>query len=133
MNISDRFNQLAHAVSHQVGHAWTFFAAFAIVVVCGATGPVFNYSNTWQLVINTGTTIITFLMVFLIQATQNRDTIMVNVKLDELLRSVKGARNAIIDLDSLDEGQLDKLVCEYQRIAKQIGPKEGSEGGSVQS
>jgi low affinity Fe/Cu permease len=81
------------------------------------TGTIFGYSDTWQLVINTGTTIITFLMVFLIQNTQNRDSIAIQLKLDELLRSIKEARNSVIDLDALDEHELEKLLDQYRKLA----------------
>lgn len=94
-----------------------FALATLIVLVWGALGPVFHYSDTWQLTINTGTTIVTFLMVFLIQNTQNRDTEAIQVKLDELIRATKGAHNALLDLEELDEDALDAFRKRYQALA----------------
>jgi low affinity Fe/Cu permease len=111
------FSHLAQAVSWQVGRPLTFAAAISIVLIWAVTGPLFAYSDTWQLVINTSTTIITFLMVFLIQNTQNRDSIAIQVKLDELLRAIKEARNSVIDLESLDENELQSLLKEYRQLA----------------
>ncbi|MDT7540903.1 MAG: hypothetical protein QOE33_807 [Acidobacteriota bacterium] len=99
-----------------VGSSWAFILATLIVVVWAATGPAFKYSETWQLVINTGTTIITFLMVFLIQNTQNRDSKALHLKLDELIKATKGARNSMIDLDKLSDEQLKDLEEDYKRI-----------------
>ena len=93
--------------------------AEAIIVVWAITGPIFGFSDTWQLVINTGTTIITFLMVFLIQSTQNRDSEAMQVKLDELIHVMKGAQNALLDLEELEEEELDRIRAGYQRIAEQ--------------
>jgi low affinity Fe/Cu permease len=90
------------------------------------TGPLFNYSDTWQLVINTGTTIVTFLMVFLIQSTQNRDTQALQIKLDELIRVTKGARNLLIDLEELDDEQLEQLRQTYERLGKTAREKPKS-------
>jgi low affinity Fe/Cu permease len=93
--------------------------AAAIIVVWGVTGPIFGFSNTWQLIINTGTTIVTFLMVFLIQNTQNRDTEALQVKLDELIRVTQGAHLILLDLEELDDEQLDKVRDTYERLASQ--------------
>ena len=93
--------------------------AIAIILVWLITGPIFKFSDTWQLIINTGTTIITFLMVFLIQNTQNRDQEALQIKLDELLRAVEGAHNALLDLEDLDEEQLDEIRENYVKLAKQ--------------
>lgn len=111
------FSHVAHAVSWQVGHPSSFVTAISVILLWAITGPIFGFSDTWQLVINTGTTIVTFLMVFLIQNTQNRDSIAIQLKLDELLRSIKEARNSVIDLDDLDENELEKLLQEYRKLA----------------
>src|SRR4051795_4621953 len=99
------FGRMANATASWSGKPSTFLLALGTVIVWALTGPIFHYSDTWQLVINTGTTIITFLMVFLIQNTQNRDTLAVQVKLDELLRSTKGAHNAVLDIEELSENE----------------------------
>jgi len=92
--------------------------AASIIVVWGITGPIFNFSDTWQLVINTGTTIVTFLMVFLIQNTQNRDSHAVQLKLDELIRAVSGAHNALLDLEELQEADLERIRARYEELAQ---------------
>lgn len=102
------FDAFAKATSDKVGKSWAFICACLIIIVWSATGPLFRYSDTWQLVINTGTTIITFLMVFLIQATQNRDSLAIQTKLDELIRASE-ARNRFIGIDELTESELRKL------------------------
>lgn len=99
------------------GRPQAFVLAVATIVVWGLTGPIFHYSDTWQLVINTGTTIVTFLMVFLIQSTQNRDAEAVQVKLDELIRAVEGAHNALLDLEELEEDELNRIHSRYRRLA----------------
>jgi low affinity Fe/Cu permease len=104
-----------------VGSSWAFILAFLIIVVWAATGPIFHYSDTWQLVINTGTTIITFLMVFLIQNTQNRDAKAIHLKLDELLRGVKGARTNLVDLEAMSDQELDHLQGQFKRLRKAEG------------
>ena len=104
----------------------TFILAVATIVVWAVTGPLFAYSNGWQLVINTGTTIVTFLMVFLIQNTQNRDTEALHVKLDELIRASRGAHNALLDLEELDEEELDLIRADYEELARKArGDLEG--------
>ena len=100
------------------GKPRVFVLAVAVILVWLATGPLFDFSDTWQLVINTGTTIVTFLMVFIIQNTQNRDTEAIQVKLDELIRATKGAHNAILDLEELDEDKLDSFRRKYEALAK---------------
>jgi len=110
-----RFARLAATVT---GKPLTFIAAVTIIVVWATTGPLFGFSDTWQLVINTGTTIITFLMVFLIQNTQNRDTEALQIKLDELIRATRSARNAVLDLEQMDEKQLDHIRKEYLDLAE---------------
>jgi low affinity Fe/Cu permease len=99
-----------------VGSPWAFLIACLAIVIWGALGPIFHYSDTWQLVINTATTIVTFLMVFLIQNTQNRDTKAIHLKLDELLRGVKGARTGLVSLETLSDEELDNLQKEFDRL-----------------
>lgn len=111
------YSGIAKAVSRFTGRAGVFFLAVLTIVVWLATGPVFGFSDTWQLVINTGTTIITFLMVFLIQNTQNRDTAAIQLKLDELIRATEGAHNALLDLEELDERQLEVFRRNYEALA----------------
>lgn len=96
-----------------------FVIAFSSIVVWAATGPIFGFSDTWQLVINTGTTIVTFLMVFLIQNTQNADSEAMQIKLDELIRAIKSARNEVLDLEEMDADKLDRIRRNYQRLAEQ--------------
>ena len=115
---NDLFRRIASRTSHGVGSPWAFIAAFLIIVVWGVTGPLFHFSDTWQLVINTGTTIVTFLMVFLIQNTQNRDGTAVQVKLDELIRCTGGAHNALLNLEELEENELREICREYTDIAE---------------
>ena len=114
----DLFRKFAHTVSLAVGSPWAFIIAALVIVVWATTGPMFGYSDTWQLVINTGTTIVTFLMVFLIQNTQNRDAKAIHLKLDELLKGVKGARTSLVDLEDLSDEQLDELQTYYERLHK---------------
>jgi low affinity Fe/Cu permease len=112
------FSRVASMVARLTGHPITFALACALIVVWLASGPLFGFSDTWQLVINTTTTIITFLMVFLIQNTQNRESMAVHVKLDELIRAVEGAHNAMLDLEELTEEELDKLRERYLELAQ---------------
>ena len=114
--IRGRFRFCAQWISQAVGSPWAFVLAFLSIVIWGVTGPAFHYSDTWQLVINTSTTIVTFLMVFLIQNTQNRDTKAVHLKLDELLRALKGARTSLVNLESLSDEELDQLQKEFERV-----------------
>jgi low affinity Fe/Cu permease len=111
------FIHFARRTSAAAGRPRTFIIACAIIVIWGVTGPLFGFSDTWQLVINTSTTIITFLMVFLIQNTQNRDTEALQLKLDELIRAAKGARNEVIDLEEMGEEELEALHKEYLALA----------------
>ena len=113
------FTRFAKWTARATGRPATFMLAAAIIVVWGITGPIFGFSNTWQLIINTGTTIVTFLMVFLIQNTQNRDTEALQVKLDELIRVTEGAHLVLLDLEELDDEQLDRIRDIYERLAKQ--------------
>lgn len=125
MSESRFFSQAAQWTARQCGRPLTFGLAFIIVVVWGITGPMFDYSDTWQLVINTGTTIITFLMVFLIQNTQNRDSAAVQLKLDELIRVSTSARNKLLTLEDLTEAELDQLKKSFSRIADRGGIGKG--------
>lgn len=121
------YKVLAKSVSRWCGRPSTFFLAVGVILVWIITGPIFGFSDTWQLVINTGTTIITFLMVFLIQNTQNRDTQAIQLKLDELIRSTKGAHNALMDLEELDEAALELFRRRYEALARdsRMGLAEG--------
>ena len=112
------YSELAPTVSHYCGRPSTFLLACGVIAVWIVTGPLFDYSDTWQLVINTGTTIITFLMVFLIQNTQNRDTQAIQLKLDELIRATRGAHNALLDLEELDERTLEQFRTRYEGLAR---------------
>ena len=114
---SNVFIHFARWTSAAAGRPRTFITACMVILAWALTGPLFRFSDTWQLVINTGTTIVTFLMVFLIQNTQNRDTEALQIKLDELIRAVKGARNEVIDLEEMDEAQLRKIHEEYLALA----------------
>src|SRR5438552_18594353 len=107
--VNDLFRVFARRSSMVLGSAWAFTLAIVIIVVWGLTGPAFHFSDTWQLIINTSTTIVTFLMVFAIQNTQNRDAKAVHLKLDELIRAVQGARNRLVDLEKLSDDELKKL------------------------
>ena len=111
------FNTFASKAACLMGSHYAFIIAFAVVIAWALTGPIFGYSDTWQLVINTGTTIITFLMVFLIQNTQNRDTKALQIKLDELIRVTEGAHNFLLDLEELNERELESIHEKYEEIA----------------
>jgi low affinity Fe/Cu permease len=111
------FTRFAKATSRAAGRPAAFALAAAVIVAWALTGPLFHYSDTWQLVINTGTTVVTFLMVFLIQNTQNRDSEAVHLKLDELIRALEGAHNALLDLEELDDKDLDRIREDYARLA----------------
>jgi low affinity Fe/Cu permease len=117
------FRKFAHAASAAVGSSWAFFLAIGIVLAWAMTGPFFAFSDTWQLIINTGTTIVTFLMVFLIQNTQNRDAKAIHLKLDELIRAVHGARNQLVDLEELSDGELEQLQQEFHALHQQYATR----------
>ena len=113
-----KFTRFASASSRISGKPVTFMVALGLVALWAITGPLFGYSDTWQLVINTATTVVTFLMVFLIQNTQNRDAEAMHIKLDELIRAVRGAQNALLDLEELDEAELDRIRNRYEKLAQ---------------
>lgn len=112
------FTRFTKFTAHATGRPVAFLTAALVVVVWGLTGPLFGFSDTWQLVINTGTTIVTFLMVFLIQATQNRDGEAIQVKLDEIIRAIGKAKNEVLDLEELEEEDLDRIKQGYQALAR---------------
>src|ERR1051325_5981143 len=112
------FTRAAKWASHKAGRPSTFMIALAIILIWAITGPLFHFSDTWQLVINTSTTIITFLMVFLIQNTQNRDTEALQIKLDELIRAIESAHNVVLDLEELDDAELDEIRKDYLKLAE---------------
>ena len=113
-----RFQRLSNFISRMAGNPIAFFAALSIILAWAITGPIFGFSDTWQLAVNTGTTIVTFLMVFLIQNTQNRDASAVQIKLDELIRATSKAHNAILDIEELSEEDLYKLRRAYEKLAE---------------
>ena len=116
------FRRIAENTAHAVGTSWAFLLALLTIVVWALTGPYFSYSDTWQLFINTGTTIVTFLMVFLIQNTQNRETRIVALKLDELLRGVEGARTGLVELDHMSDEDLELVQQEFARMRDKYAP-----------
>jgi low affinity Fe/Cu permease len=118
MRSSETFTHFAKWTAHAAGQPVTFAVAAGVLVVWALTGPIFHFNDSWQLVINTGTTIITFLMVFLIQNTQNRDAVAVHLKLDELIRAMHGARNRLMDLEDLTEEELEALRSRYVKLAE---------------
>jgi low affinity Fe/Cu permease len=117
--VSDAFRCFAQRSSTLLGSAWAFCGAVLVILVWLVTGPTFHFSDTWQLIINTATTVVTFLMVFLIQNTQNRDAKAMHLKLDELIRAVKGARNQLVDLEELSDNDLKKLEEQFRRLRMQ--------------
>src|SRR5258707_15575136 len=114
--MNELFRKFSQASSKVVGSSWSFILAVLIILIWAFTGPLFHYSDTWQLVINTGTTIITFLMVFLIQNTQNRDAKAIHLKLDELIKGVSGARTGLVNLENLSDKELEDLQEEFKSI-----------------
>jgi low affinity Fe/Cu permease len=112
------FTHFARAISRLAGRPGTFCVAVLVIVAWGASGPMFGFSDTWQLVINTGTTIVTFLMVFLIQNAQNRDSEAIQLKLDELIRAMDGAQNELLDLEEMEEEELARLHARYVKLSK---------------
>src|SRR6266850_871038 len=118
--MKELFRKFAQTTSQAVGSSWAFIGAVLIIVVWAVTGPMFHFSDTWQLVINTSTTIITFLMVFLIQNTQNRDAKAIHLKLDELIKGVKGARTGLVNLEQLSDAELERLHKEFARLHESV-------------
>jgi low affinity Fe/Cu permease len=125
-NALERFSRQATVWS---GSSWAFIVALATIVVWGATGPIFHYSDTWQLVINTGTTIVTFLMVFLIQRAQNKESLAVQLKLDEIVASLEGASNRLIDVENLSEAEVENLHKHYEELGRLLN-RRGEDTGS---
>jgi low affinity Fe/Cu permease len=126
---SSWFTRLANGAARATGKPITFVVATLIVIVWAVCGPIFGFSDTWQLIINTGTTIVTFLMVFLIQNTQNRDSEAMHVKIDELIRALEGAHNALLDLEELDDKTLDTIRSRYRKLAAKA--RDDIEGGKL--
>jgi low affinity Fe/Cu permease len=133
MSISAAFGRAADTVAKATGQPATFVSSCACILVWAATGPLFKFSDTWQLVINTGTTIVTFLMVFLIQNTQNRDAQAIHLKLDELIRCVEGARTGMVDLEDLSDEELKRLQSQFQQLREHLdGPDALPEAEKVE-
>ena len=126
MKLNALFGHVADKVSKATGHPFTFVLCCAVIIVWAVSGPIFHFSDTWQLIINTGTTIITFLMVFLIQNTQNRDAKAIHLKLDELIRSIKGARNSMVNLEELSDQDLKDLKDQFQRLRERTGDRDSA-------
>jgi low affinity Fe/Cu permease len=122
---NDEFGRFAALASGWLGSKWAFAAAGLVIFVWAAIGPIFHFSDTWQLVINTGTTIVTFLMVFLIQNTQNRDARAINLKLNELIRAIDKARDQMIDIENLSDLELDDLQAKYEKIKAEWNNRGG--------
>jgi low affinity Fe/Cu permease len=127
LDFSAAFGRAASAIASFVGSPWMFLLAVVTVVLWGVLGPAYRYSDTWQLVINTGTTIVTFLMVFLIQNTQNRDAKAIHLKLDEIIRSIHHAHNEMIDIEKLSDKELKELAAHYERIRAECERREAQQ------
>jgi low affinity Fe/Cu permease len=128
MSVSAVFGKMADKVAKATGSPFTFVASCLCILVWAGLGPIFGFSDTWQLVINTGTTIITFLMVFIIQNTQNRDAQAFHLKLDEIIRGVKGARNRLVDLEEMSDAELDALQAEFKKLREAACQEKASRG-----
>ena len=135
MSFAESFSRFAKWTAHASGRPATFGIAAAVILIWAVTGPIFHYSDTWQLFINTGTTIVTFLMVFLIQNTQNRDSTAMQIKLDELVRALTGAKDTVMALEDADEAELVALKARYDALAARARAKagEGNEGAAARS
>jgi low affinity Fe/Cu permease len=129
-SIGESFNRFAKATARACGHPYTFAGSVLLVVLWAVTGPLFRFSDTWQLVINTATTVLTFLAVFLIQNTQNRDATAMQIKLDELIRAVKGAQNRLVDLEELTEEELDRYKARFAQLAARARERDSGETDS---
>ena len=125
MSTANAFTRISKWTCHAAGRPATFTAAVLIILAWAVTGPVFHYSDTWQLFINTGTTVVTFLMVFLIQNTQNRDGAAMQIKLDELIRALQGAHNELVNLENMSEEELERMKAHYTRLAERARSKLG--------
>lgn len=126
-----RFARFAQWIARLSGQPFTFVTVSLLIVVWAASGPVFHFSDTWQLVVNTATSVITFLMVFIIQNTQNRDSATLQIKLDELIRAIDQAQNLLLDLEELDEDDLEKIRKRYRDLARDSRGRRRAESGSV--
>lgn len=134
MRLSDMFHRFAAGSALAVGSTWSFLPAIAVVLTWAVTGPLFAYSDTWQLIINTGTAIVTFLMVFLIQNAQNRSDQAVQIKLDELIRAMQGARNRLLDLEDMSDDDLRRLQEEFKRLRdNKVAGADGSRAAGGQA
>jgi low affinity Fe/Cu permease len=129
--LTHAFTKFSGTTANAMGTPWAFLVAFAVIVVWGVTGPLFGFSDTWQLVINTGTTIVTFLMVFLIQNTQNRDAKALHIKLDELIRAVEAAHNDIIDVEDADDEELNALQERFRKERERARREEDRRGSAA--
>jgi len=130
MRTTSRFGRLARLTAHAMGQPPAFGTALAIIILWAISGPIFGFSDTWQLIINTGTTIITFLMVFIIQNTQNRDAEAMHIKLDELIRAMDQAQNALLNLEELEEDDLERIRADYLRLAERARVELRDDGHS---
>jgi len=127
-SLADSFQTLATKSSYWVGSKWAFALAVAMIVLWAVTGPRFHYSDTWQLVVNTATTVVTFLIVFLIQNTQNRDARAIHLKLDEIIRAIRGASNSMINIETLSDQELQALSDQFEKIRTQRSGSAGEHG-----
>jgi low affinity Fe/Cu permease len=115
--LSGMLERFSHRITKWAGSSWAFLIALSVIIIWGVTGPIFKFSDTWQLVINTGTTIVTFLMVFLIQRTQNKDALAIHLKLNEIVAALDGASNRLIDVEDLTEHEIEILHKHYQKLS----------------
>jgi low affinity Fe/Cu permease len=131
MKINEGFRQFSNYAATALGSPWVFVVNVLLIVMWLASGPIFNFSDTWQLLVNTATTVFTYLAVFLIQNTQNRDAKAVHLKLDELISSVHGARNRLVDLENLSDDELEDLQRQFQEIQRRAKHKAGSDSEAI--